>query len=428
MDSGQLTQRIEPLETSSSYRWVVMLLWLFCSVSGFVAVSTIGIILPDISEELDLSPGEQGVVSSAAFWGNFALAIPLSWWASRYGPKLLTTVTLAAGSLCLLLQGWAPVFAVLLAGRLLFGFTVLAREPARALLMRRWFRGREIIWVNSIGAAMFGVGVGGGLVATPYILDLFGDNWRAVLYSFGGYFGVITVLWMAVAREQVPEGGRSEGSRMDLVVLFHTLSYRDLWVTGFGFLGVTLTWSAFISFFPTLMLDNHEISLRWSGAILALGIFVGGIAGLGAGYIVNVADRRKLILQVLGVLMAGTYAGMALAGSIPLQLLLSFLNGIAWGFWPILYTVPFQLPGISARETAVGIAFIMTMVSAGSVAGPLIAGFVEEVLEDLEIGLLVASVPALLLTGAGIFLRPDSESSVAEGARKRVKHRPGAGV
>ena len=59
MDSGQLTPRIEPPEKASSYRWVMMVLWMLCSVSGFVVVSTIGIILPEISEELDLLPASR---------------------------------------------------------------------------------------------------------------------------------------------------------------------------------------------------------------------------------------------------------------------------------------------------------------------------------------------------------------------------------
>ena len=168
-----------------------MVLWMLCSVSGFVVVSTIGIILPEISEELDLSPGEQGVLSSAAFWGNLALAIPL---------------------------------------------------PGR----------------------------------------------------------VYSIADTAVVLERARLG---------------ILAHPD--------------------------------------------------------------------------------------------------------------TVPFQLPGISARETAVAIAFIMTMVSAGTVTGPLIAGFVEEAMGDLEMGLLIASFPALLLAGAGVFLRLNSEGSVAQTARKRLKNRPG---
>ena len=41
---------------------------------------------------------------------------------------------------------------------------------------------------------------------------------------------------------------------------------------------------------------------------------------------------------------------------IPLLLVLSFINGIAWGFWPILFTVPFHLPGIRPRELSVAVA------------------------------------------------------------------------
>ena len=85
-------------EEFSSYRWVVMGIWLTASVSGFMIMSTIGILLPAISEELQLSPFEQGMLGSAAYWGNFALAIPMGWWTSRFAPKALTTVTIGVGN------------------------------------------------------------------------------------------------------------------------------------------------------------------------------------------------------------------------------------------------------------------------------------------------------------------------------------------
>ena len=64
------------------------------------------------------------------------------------------------------------------------------------------------------------------------------------------------------------------------------LGYRDLWVQGFGFVGATLCWSAFWAFNLTLMLNTFQLSLQWSGAILALGGFVGGATGQGLGYVV----------------------------------------------------------------------------------------------------------------------------------------------
>ena len=180
-----MSQHIERPEKAPAYRWVVLGLWHLTGVAGLMMVFTLGILLPAISSELRLSPGQQGVLGSAAFWGTLALSIPLSWWTSRYGPKMLTTVTLGLGTLLLFLQGWAPTFAVLLAGRLAFGMSILAREPARAFLTQQWFLRREIILVNSLSNLLFGLVVGGGFVATPYILSSVGDNWRTVNYTFG---------------------------------------------------------------------------------------------------------------------------------------------------------------------------------------------------------------------------------------------------
>ena len=119
------------LEPKPGQRWVVLGIWFFASVSGFMVLSTLGILLPAVSAELDLSPSQQGLLVSSGFWGNLVLAIPLSLWTSRFGPKILTTVTLVLGTFLIFAHAWAPVFWVLLAARLTFGITLLAREPPR---------------------------------------------------------------------------------------------------------------------------------------------------------------------------------------------------------------------------------------------------------------------------------------------------------
>jgi MFS family permease len=150
-----------------AYRWVVMGIWLTASVSGFMIMSTIGILLPAISAELSLSPFQQGMLGSAAYWGNLALAIPMGWWTSRFAPKILTTVTMILGTLSLVAQAVSPVFAVLILGRVAFGISVIARQPARAFLTQQWFPARQVVLVNSISNAMFGLVVGGGVAASP---------------------------------------------------------------------------------------------------------------------------------------------------------------------------------------------------------------------------------------------------------------------
>ena len=264
---------------------------------------------------------------------------------------------------------------------------------------------------NSVGSGLYGLIVGLGFAATPFILSAVGGDWRTTATIFGVYFMGVTALWAILGKERVtPEYRRREMPR-EAGLLRGALLYRDLWVAGLGFMGATFAMSAFVSFLPTLMLETHHVSLRWTGVALATGTFMGGAAALGVGYVVTKKANRKRILQVLGLLMGATYAGMALTGSVPLLLLLALFNGIGWGFWPILQTVPFQLPGIKPREVAVALATIMMLMSAGTVLGPVAAGFLQEAFRDLKPTLLIVSFTPLSLTLAGTLLSAGARSA-----------------
>ena len=391
--------------TYSRYRWTVIGVWLFSSVSSFMVLNTLGILLPAISADLDLSPSQQGLLGSASHWGNIALAIPLSWATSRLSPKWLTAATLTMATGCLFLQSFAPVFFVLLVGRLLFGISNIAQMPARVLLTRQWFPPKEVILVNGLSNVLFGLVVGGGLVAAPVVLDLTDGDWRITLRVFGLYFAGITVLWTILGRERTNQADQDVVMPQGLDVVKGALGHRDLWIGGLGFVGSTLSFGAFLAFYPTLMLEEFGISLRLTGGILALGVVVGGIGGMAIAWAASTSGRQGAFLQVLGVLMIGTNVGMVLTGAVPALFVLSFFNGVAWAFFPILVTVPFHLPGIRPRELAVAFAFTMMMTSVGTSLGPLITGFLQEALDDLKMALFLISFTSISLVIAGGTLR-----------------------
>ena len=403
----------QPALSYSRYRWTVMVVWLFSSVSSFMVLNTLGILLPAISADLDLSPSQQGLLGSASHWGNIALAIPLSWATSRLSPKWLTAATLLMATGCLFLQSWAPVFIVLLAGRLLFGISNIAQMPARALLTRQWFPPREVIYLNGLSNVLFGLVVGGGLVLAPVILDLTNGDWRATLRIFGLYFAGITLLWTLVGRERTNVADQDVVAEKGLDVVKGALRHRDLWIGGLGFAGATMSFGAFLAFYPTLMLEEFDISLRLSGVILALGVVVGGIGGIGIAWAASTHGREGNYLQVLGILMIGTNLGMVLTGSVPALFVLSFFNGVAWAFFPILVTIPFHLPGIRPRELAVAFAFTMMMTSVGTSLGPLFTGYLQEGLDDLKMALFLISFTSISLILAGSTLRFRSQRQTA---------------
>lgn len=390
-----------------------MVVWLFSSVSSFMVLNTLGILLPAISADLDLSPSQQGLLGSASHWGNIALAIPLSWATSRLSPKWLTAATLLMATGCLFLQSWAPVFIVLLAGRLMFGISNIAQMPARVLLTRQWFPPREVIYLNGLSNVLFGLVVGGGLVLAPVILDLTDGDWRATLRIFGLYFAGVTLLWTLVGRERTNLADQDVVAEKGLDVVKGALRHRDLWIGGLGFAGATMSFGAFLAFYPTLMLEEFDISLRLSGVILALGVVVGGIGGIGIAWAASTHGREGNYLQVLGILMIGTNLGMVLTGSVPALFVLSFFNGVAWAFFPILVTVPFHLPGIKPRELAVAFAFTMMMTSVGTSLGPLFTGYLQEGLDDLKMALFLISFTSISLILAGSTLRFRSQRQTA---------------
>ena len=387
---------------------------MFSSVSSFMVLNTLGILLPAISADLDLSPSQQGILGSASHWGNIALAIPLSWATSKLSPKWLTAATLVMATGCLFLQSWAPVFIVLLAGRLLFGISNIAQMPARAILTRQWFPPKEVIYVNGLSNVFFGLVVGGGLIMAPVILDLTDGDWRMTLRIFGFFFAAITLLWVIVGRERNDvAGGQLEASK-GLEIIKGALAHRDLWIGGLGFVGATMSFGAFLAFYPTLMLEEYDISLRLSGGLLALGVIVGGIGGMGIAWAASTSGREKNFLQALGILMIVSNLGMVMTGSLPALFIFSFLNGVAWSFFPILVTVPFHLPGIRPRELAVAFAFTMMMTSVGTSLGPLFTGFMQEAFDDLKPALFLISFTSISLIVAGGALRFGSTLKVAD--------------
>ena len=155
-------------------------------------------------------------------------------------------------------QSWSPNFAVLLFGRLGFGISTLAREPARVLLMHRLFTPREFILVSSVYNLLFGLVVGGGLVLTPIILSRVGDDWRRVLLTFAVTLGILAVLWTILGSDG-EEGAESEQPETDdtgdgrLGIIKRVLGYKELWIAGVGSMGTTMAWSSFVNFYPTLM-------------------------------------------------------------------------------------------------------------------------------------------------------------------------------
>ena len=128
-------------EHPPAYRWVVIGTLTSGVATALTSIFVIGLLLPDISNELDLSPSQQGWLGASVVIGNLILGIPIALWLSRYRPWRVVALSFLGIGVFTLLQGWSPTIAILIAGRIALGISFIANQAPRALLIQQWTSG-----------------------------------------------------------------------------------------------------------------------------------------------------------------------------------------------------------------------------------------------------------------------------------------------
>ena len=147
-------------DNPTAYRWVVIGSLTSLGATQLTIIFVLGLLLPDISDDLDLSPSEQGWLGSSVLLANLFLAIPLSILLLRYRPwRIVALLSLAAG-LFGLMQGWSPALAVLLIGRVAAGICFTANQAPRALLIQQWTPRHRFAFTNGVWFAGVDLGMG----------------------------------------------------------------------------------------------------------------------------------------------------------------------------------------------------------------------------------------------------------------------------
>ena len=388
---------------STNYRFVIIIAMMLPHVFGFIILESLGLMLPSINREFHLSPTEEGILGSAPRIGMMILALPAGLWFSKLNAKHVTTITFILGALLVLLQGWSPIFAVLLLARALYGISMVVREPVRAMLVRQWALPREVVTINALSNMLWGV-TAVGFLLVPLLLRALDDDWRTTFYIFAAGILGLTLIWHILGKERISPQYRADMLAQTRSPISSIFRYRELWFLAFGVLGNAAAWSAFAVFWPSLMLEKFGLSELTSGSIIAIGGGVSAFAGIGVGILTNKIGKKRVILWWCGVGMAATQVAFLWTGSFGWLVLITAVNGVAWSHFPIVLTIPFQLPNIKPREIATAIGFLETAVWAGALVGPILTGALEDFALDPRLALMVTAAMPISLSIAAMLL------------------------
>ena len=394
---------------------LLTLVYTFSVLDRFI----LGILLPDIKQELALNDTLLGLLTGAAFAIFYAtLAVPIARLAERMSRKIIISLSLALFSVMTALCGLANSFWILFLARIGVGVGEAGTTPSATSILSDLYpieKRSGAVAIMSVGGNL-GVLIGfivGGFVASEY-------GWRAAFFVIGlpGILLALTILWSMPEPQRGAADGQTTSDappdfKATLSFLWQQKTY--VWIVVALTLMVGMT-TSLITWLPSFLTRSHGMATNEVGLVLGLSIGLLGPIGtiFVGGFLVDrltLRDRRwGLWVSALGALvLVPAYLALVMASSAHAAVL-------AYGV-PALLGIFFQGPSLALMQAVTPVAmratgtaislFVVNLIGLG--LGPLSIGLVSDALapsygaDSLRYALLVG--PALALAAAFVYQR-----------------------
>ncbi|WP_167197121.1 MFS transporter [Brevibacterium pigmentatum] len=281
-------------------RYIIAVLLFITVVINYMDRANLSIAMPALSQEFDLTTGQQGLLLSAFGWTYAAMQLPGGWLVDRVRPRVLYASCLVLWSLATLFMGMSGGFIALIILRLMVGGFEAPAYPINNKVATAWFpereRGRVIAFYTSgqfIGLALL----------TPVL------SWLQTVLTWHWVFiltGVVGIIWAGiwwfVYREPRDKAGVNQ-AEIDLIAsggglvdvesgvkkeakpklkwsdVKVVLTRRKLWGIYLGQFCLTSTLWFFLTWFPTYLVDYRGMDYIESGFMASLP-FIAALVGV----------------------------------------------------------------------------------------------------------------------------------------------------
>ncbi|MFT4293972.1 MAG: MFS transporter [Micropruina sp.] len=364
------------------------------------AASSVGPVLTEIGESLQLSGAESGLLTSLpvlAFAGFGALTPRL---ARTIGPHRLTLAALVAAIAGLFGRSLVTNSALFLVFSLLALSGMASANVLLPSLVKRHFPNR-IGLVTAIYSTTMTIGVTAASVFTVPIAQQYG-SWRAGLAAWGLLAVLAVGPWIGLIAHDRPDGN----DRPATISMAAVARTRLGWMLALFFGLQSLQAYAVFGWFPNLF---RSAGFSATDAGMLLGVITG--ISIPLAFVVpaiTVRPRGVLpLLAVLGACYLIGYTGLLVSPANP-ALLWALLVGIGTSTFPMVLT----LIGLRARTAAGTSALSGFTQSVGyliAAPGPFLIGLLHDLTDGWTVPLLVLIAIALGLIWAGVMVsRPDA--------------------
>ncbi|MGQ0510796.1 MAG: MFS transporter [Betaproteobacteria bacterium] len=376
--------------------------------------SCLGVIAPELSRDLELSPEALGSANGAFFLAMALAQIPVGMLFDRFGPRRTVAAFTAVAFVAAIWQAMAASAEELIAARFLLGLGCAASFMGAVTLCSWWYPGAKLSTMLSRMFAFSQVGI--FLAATPLAVASATLGWR---WSFAG-MAIATaatgVLFFLLVRDRAPQLSldmKPESMRdvargllavwrtpgLAPVLAIHTFAYASM-ATVMGL------WAG-----PYLS-DVHGLDGPARGNVI-LAMAAAQLAGILAyGPLDRVFNTRKWIVVPGALCTIATLATLASVPSLPLwaavALLVLFCGVTSYAVVIVAHGSSLFPPHLTGRGvTTVNLAQVIGLAGLPVLTGAIVGAFPEDsggAHGELAYRWAFGSIAAVLALGLAIYL------------------------
>jgi MFS transporter, ACS family, glucarate transporter len=183
----------------SGFRWVVLSLCFLVYLVAGADRANIGVVIPYIRKDFELSNTDIGALASLFFFGYAAIQVPFGLLYQRYGVRWMFSLSMLATSVATLFMGYAGSTFQLKVGRTVLGFAEGPINIGILTMINRWFPPQEK--GTATGVFMASIKAAPALVPPISALIIYYFGWREVFYIFAVPGVVLAVAWLVLVKD-----------------------------------------------------------------------------------------------------------------------------------------------------------------------------------------------------------------------------------
>lgn len=307
------TQQINSSSASvkSKSKFGVLALIFLSVVINYMDRTNISVAAQAISDDLELSKVQMGIIFSAFAWTYSIMQIPGGMLVDSIRIRILYPFILVAWSAATIVQGLLSSFATIVGCRMAIGFFEAPSYPANNKIVTQWFAEQERAGAIAVYTSGQFIGLAFLMPVLALIQQWFG--WRGLFFISGGIGIIWAGVWYLLYRDPVAENeissAESEASTNDnkehqvqaaaswnnLKIAF---SSRKLWGIYIGqfCLGGTLIF--FLTWFPTYLAEYRGLSELNTGFVASIPFLAAFCGVLLSGFVSDWLVRKGVSNEV----------------------------------------------------------------------------------------------------------------------------------